>query len=62
MRTKRSMTALIVAMMATGTLGAGSVEVVDTYHDMSNPVGAQQITVVESDVTSGATTDTYHDM
>ncbi|HET8684466.1 MAG TPA: hypothetical protein VFM54_21720, partial [Micromonosporaceae bacterium] len=59
--TKRSFAGLIVAMMATGTLGAGTVVGVDTYHDMSTPTGTQQI-AVESVVTSGATADTYHDM
>jgi hypothetical protein len=61
MRTKRSVTGLIVKTIATGAvLTALTVTAPDVYHDMGNGADARPI-AADSETTS-ATPDVYHDM
>ena len=64
MRTKRSMTGFIAAMIVAGPLAIGPVVVPDTYHDMGNPPSSQSIVAAESVTTpdTDGDPDTYHDM
>jgi hypothetical protein len=63
MRTKRSASALIVQVVATGTLVAALTAVApDVYYDMHHPTQTRTNAVVVSATTPSVTPDVYYDM